>query len=286
MAILVFKMLSPDNENYLDDHLEDLNNLVNLEEIHSETYQNKIEDFNNLLPNFLRETFSETQQCKTELNKIQEKNHKKKEESINKFINNKTRKQYYTEQYPDIFEGKKNKIDEIHTRKFGDDNILSKANCHFINFLASYINFILNFFDIEEKFVKIDYSKYKKKINKKIFLVLKNSTIGQILSGEISPKFRTLIKNKNMNYLLYIKIINKILSEKYIDLFRNVYYKNERIINLKKYDNNIQIGNIILPKTEVKMFEDFLNKERKKGSEKYIEKVKKVVFNKFIIDDN
>ena len=283
-------MLSPANENYLDDYLEDLNNLLNIGEIHSETHLYKIEDFNNLLPNFLRETSSETQQCKNENNKILEKIPKKKEKSINKFINKKTRKQDYTEKYGDILEGKKNQTEEIHARKFGGDNILSKVNCDFINFSVSYINFILKFFDIEEKFIKIDY-KYKKKINNKIFLALKNTTIGQILSREISPKFRTLTKNKNINYLLYNKIINnpfinKILSEKYKDLFRNVYYKNERIINLKKYDNNIQISDIKLPKTEVKMFEDFLNKQMEKEGEEYIEKVKEVVFNKFITDDN
>ena len=172
-------------------------------------------------------------------------------------------------------------------RKFASDNILTKTNTHFLNFLVCFINFLLNFYDIKEKFLKIDY-KYKKIKNSYLYQ-LKNETLGDILIKNISPKFRTI--NADENQKVYDKIINipfikKLLSKKYIDIFINIFYKNKRIINLEMYDKNNTIKFIKLPKTDIKMFEDFLENEKEKESKEYIEKIKKVVFKKFIKVDN
>ena len=156
-----------------------------------------------------------------------------------------------------------------------------------MNFLVCFINFLLNFYDIKEKFLKIDY-KYKKIKNSYLYQ-LKNETLGDILIKGISPKFRTI--NADENQKVYDKIINipfikKLLSKKYIDIFINIFYKNKRIINLEMYDKNNTIKFIKLPKTDIKMFEDFLENEKEKESQEYIEKIKKVVFKKFIKGDN
>ena len=52
------------------------------------------------------------------------------------------------------------------------------------------------------------------------------------------------------------------------------------------YDKNNTIKFIKLPKSDIKMFEDFLENEKEKESKEYIEKIKKVVFKKFIKVDN
>ena len=86
-------------------------------------------------------------------------------------------------------------------RKFCPDNILTKTNTHFLNFLICFINFFLKFYDIKEKFLKIDY-KYKKIKNSYLYQ-LKNETLGDILIKGISPKFRTI---NNLELLMQMKI--------------------------------------------------------------------------------
>ena len=69
------------------------------------------------------------------------------------------------------------------------------------------------------------------------------------------------------------------LSETYIDLFRNIYYKSERNINLKKYG----LDKIIeLPKYKVQMFSDLIEKFNKKEDQKYIERLNDYVKKKFL----
>ena len=92
---------------------------------------------------------------------------------------------------------------------------------------------------------------------------LKSQTIKDIISNNISEKYKNI--NKNINYEIVSKIesenlLNKILSEKYIDLFKKVYFKNNRCIDLRKYWHN---KIIILPKY-IKMYKELLIKNQKK----------------------
>ena len=69
--------------------------------------------------------------------------------------------------------------------------------------------------------------------------MLKETLIGDILSKNISPRLKTQ-PNKQINLIIYQKvinnpIINNLLSEKYITLFKEIYYKSNPIINLKGY---------------------------------------------------
>ena len=142
------------------------------------------------------------------------------------------------------------------------DNNLRKIHINFITFIVYYINVILNQLNYKERFYNLSYS-FKKRINKMILEDLKSQTIKDIISNNISEKYKNI--NKNINYEIVSKIesenlLNKILSEKYIDLFKKVYFKNNRCIDLRKYGHN---KIIILPKY-IKKYKELLIKNQKK----------------------
>jgi hypothetical protein len=177
---------------------------------------------------------------------------------------------------------KKNKSEgKIHS-KFESDNMFLKVNGHYINFITDYVNTILDILDCEYKFLPINY-KDKISIDIKYFSELKNSNIGEILKKDISPRYSIQPKYNNKNSFENLinknSIINKLLSENYLNLFKNVYYKSERNINLNKYGINM---NIKLAKNKVKMFKDLLEKKENKANAEYIKKLDKFVMEKFI----
>ena len=115
--------------------------------------------------------------------------------------------------------------------KLDKDNILRTIQVHFITFIINFINEILSFFRFEEKFCYIRYN-CKKDIKKSYFNELKNKTIGSILRQKISKRYK---KDENINIKLYDKliknnIIKDILSEKYINVFNNIFYQNQKEI--------------------------------------------------------
>lgn len=170
------------------------------------------------------------------------------------------------------FHCEKNK--KIHT-KYEIDNVLRTIQVHYSNkFIINFINEILYFFGIEGKFYNIDY-KYIKNIKKDKFKNLKAGNIGTFLCQKISPKFKKIDKDNNINlYKKLIKndIINKILSENYIKLFKEIYFQNKREINY--------CGLKITLSTKVKTFNDFLNNE--KYDKQYREKIIKAVENNYL----
>ena len=150
--------------------------------------------------------------------------------------------------------------------KFSDDNIKRKIKSSYFTFILNYTNEILKAMGINEKFKNINY-KYKSIVNKKYFSFLKNSTIGNILSQSISPKFKT--KPDKINKIIYEKIIGNpiiknFLNEKYFNLFQNIYYKNERNINMEKYG----LKEIIKLTNKIEMYKEFILKNKKIFDEK------------------
>lgn len=159
------------------------------------------------------------------------------------------------------------KIKKCHS-KLDKDNILRTMQVHFIKFIVKYINEILYYFGFEDKFYQIAYN-YKRDIKSSFFNDLKNNTIGSVLRQKISSKYK---KDEDINSKLYDKLINNdiikhFLSEKYIDLFNKIYYKNKKEI---KYADVI----IYLSK-DVKTFGDFVN--NKKYDSLYRERIIEVV---------
>ena len=144
--------------------------------------------------------------------------------------------------------------------KFAYDNIIRKIQVHFLNFLVSFINEILKHYEFKQKFFNIDYN-IKKDIKKENIENLKSLEIGEILCKDISKKYKNQqkedVKINNKIYLEVIKNdnIKKILSEKYINIFKNIYYKNKRDLN--DYGLNIKLSN------DVKTYKDLLKKYNK-----------------------
>lgn len=163
-----------------------------------------------------------------------------------------------------------------HTR-FRADNLFRKTTAHYFKFIVNFFNIIFEAFEFKQKLIKIDYV-YIKKLNKSIFNSCKNTKIIEILENKsISPKYKDNKKENNLNAINTIKnfpIIYKLLSESYINLFKNVYYKSERNINLEKYGLNL---NIKLPKNKVQMFSDLIEKYNKQGDHKYAERLNNYV---------
>ena len=161
--------------------------------------------------------------------------------------------------------------------KFKADNIFIKVKANYQSFIPDFVNEILEALDFKEKFIKIDCDNIKK-INKGNFSFIKSLSLSRILEQDISSKFRTLPKDKNRKILEKViknPIINKLLSESYLYIFQNIYYKNKRIINMKKYGKNI---NIMISKN-VQMYEDLI--EKNKDEPEYIQKLNKYVNKKY-----
>ena len=156
--------------------------------------------------------------------------------------------------------------------KYDFDNIIRKVQVHFHNFLISFVNEILMNFGIKQKFLNPDY-KSKKNVKKEIVNNLKSKEIGKILCQNLSTKYKKQYKlDKEKNNKLYSEVIEndsikKILSEPYINIFRNFYYTNKRDLN--DYNLNIKISN------KVKTFQDLLKDCNKDGE--YSETIEKTV---------
>ena len=114
---------------------------------------------------------------------------------------------------------------------------------------------------------------------------LKSQTIKDIISNTICEKYKNI--NKNINYEIVSKIesenpLNKILSEKYIDLFKKVYFKNNRCIDLRKYGHN----KIIYLSKYIKMYKELLIKNEKKDKnirKKFEECIKDYFLHNYIL---
>ena len=211
-------------------------------------------------------------------------NFEEKKEKVNKIINNSRIKN---------LKGRKRKRDKFHINynyryihdKFGTDNLLRKIQVHYLSFIVQFANVVLNKFEYDEFFVKTDY-KLKKTVNKDYISFLKGLTISDILCWDISPKFKK--KRKEYNKKLYRKvivnpIIKNIFSEKYLSLFRDIYFKNKRIINLDKYGLK---DNIKLPEKKVKMYKELLEKNEEHENDikknEYINRLKNCINKNFL----
>lgn len=169
--------------------------------------------------------------------------------------------------------GKKSKKIINNNRKYHDnnrtDNLLRKIQCHYMSFIVSYLNNILKNLNYQQKFLKLDY-KYKRNVNKKFVESLKKKTVGDILCNKISDKYKHSSTDTNKELckkIKNIKIFNNILDDNYLTLFRKVYYKSNKRINLNEYGLNKEI----ILSNDVKMFNDLLKDI--KSNEKHQEKI-------------
>ena len=138
--------------------------------------------------------------------------------------------------------------------KNSPDNLLRKIQIHYLTFIISFMNEIFQFFNIKQRLRNLDY-KFKSNVNKKNVEYLKTANIRDIICHEISAKYKRKkdINNKSVCDKIDNKVLEKILAENYLILFRKFYYNECNIINLKEYglDKNIILSD------KVKLFKDF-----------------------------
>ena len=158
---------------------------------------------------------------------------------------------------------KSDKNPYIHTKiKF--DNILTKVQVSYVNFLVDFINILLENF--ERKDLKFKYIDSKIKKNNKISnrQEIKGGSIGDILNNKISTKYTTWDPDTNIILLKNLKNeglfeIMHILEQNFLFFFEKVYYKSLRKFNLKEF--GLMDLEVVLPK-KVKLFENLLMKNK------------------------
>ena len=106
----------------------------------------------------------------------------------------------------------------------------------------------------------LDYD-VKKNVKKEFVKYLKSQNIGEIIcSFPISSKYRISKDktiNENENKVLKFKtnkILNQLLSQNYLQLFKKIYYKNNKCINLNEFGLNTKIT----LSSKVKMYQDLV----------------------------
>lgn len=135
----------------------------------------------------------------------------------------------------------KNKKPYTHTKK-KFDNILTKIQVSYVNFLIDFINRIIELL-YGRKDLKFRYldSKIKKNNKSDIRKQQKEGSIGDIIKNKIAEKYSTL--NKDTNILIYKELkrsglyddILNILDQKFLFFFDKIYYNNKRKFNLKDF---------------------------------------------------
>ena len=137
---------------------------------------------------------------------------------------------------------------EMHS-SISEDNILTKIQTHFLNFIIFFLNdCVYNYYKNRKiKFIKFAHE-IKAKVSSKYLNKMKNSTIYDLLTEiEISSKFTRHNKNnneKNAKILNKIPWFKKIFELKFLDLFQ--YYHNE----------NKQLNKIFLFEREITLTKD------------------------------
>ena len=146
-----------------------------------------------------------------------------------------------------------------------------------------FINEILKYLGFNQRLFSLDYN-FKKNVNKKHMEYLQKTQLREILSNNISYKFslkKRDINRKIIEQITEYPIINSILSLNYIILFKEIYYKNIRIINLKEYGMN---ATIYLSKN-IQMYEDLLLKNKERiNYDNYLRRIEQCVHKKFLLE--
>lgn len=158
---------------------------------------------------------------------------------------------------------KKTKIDKRRHNSDSLDNLLRKLKVHYLSFIISFINDILEQLKYKFIFYKLNYD-FKQKSETK---ALKKQTIREIICQNISRKYTNEVANYNKILLEEIqknnKVLYKLFSENYLQLFKKIYFKSKKIINLREYglDKTINLSN------KVKMYDNLLLNDGGKGKE-------------------
>ncbi len=134
------------------------------------------------------------------------KKRKRKNENINLFKEGQERTQKKRG-----FKGKKTS-EKVHT-KMAPDNIIKKIKGILFKYIIIFFNLLLSKMNLDIKLLKIDH-KHIKKLSRAIELQLLSLQLEDILSLEISPKFKKKSENYNKEVIEEIKNSEIMLNEK------------------------------------------------------------------------
>lgn len=141
------------------------------------------------------------------------------------------------------------------------DNILRKIQNHYLTFIIDFINVILQNIESTKnlKLIQLDYN-YKKNVKKSFVKKLQKQSLVQLLQEKTSQKFKNYSRNHNKETIEEIKqkantFYEYLKSHLYLDFFKDVYYKSERVVDLNKYGVN---SSVVLP-NKVELYIDLFN---------------------------
>ena len=136
---------------------------------------------------------------------------------------------------------------EMHS-SISEDNILTKIQTHFLNFIIFFLNdCVYNYYKNRKiKFIKFAHE-IKAKVSSKYLNKMKNSTIYDLLTEiEISSKFTRHNKNnneKNAKILNEIPWFKKIFELKFLDLFQYYHNENRQLNKIFLFEREITLTN-------------------------------------------
>ena len=136
---------------------------------------------------------------------------------------------------------------EMHS-SISEDNILTKIQIHFLNFIIFFLNdCVYNYYKNRKiKFIKFAHE-IKAKVSSKYLNKMKNSTIYDLLTEiETSSKFTRHNKNnneKNAKILNKIPWFKKIFELKFLDLFQYYHNENKQLNKIFLFEREITLTN-------------------------------------------
>ena len=172
--------------------------------------------------------------------------------------------------------------------KMTGDNIIKKIKAEFFKYMILFINNIIGTINLiyNNKIYKIDYD-FINRLNREIDLKYLNMTIKDLLSLNVSPKYKKLIPESNKHYIEIIlssksldnaiKFAFNMTFRDFIDIFS---YKKKVKELLNEYEIN-DINNEICDKIEKSLvgIDDLLNKRAKKDDRKYFSRLVFYLYN-------
>ena len=136
---------------------------------------------------------------------------------------------------------------EMHS-SISEDNILTKIQTHFLNFIIFFLNdCVYNYYKNRKiKFIKFAHE-IKAKVSSKYLNKMKNSTIYDLLTEiEVSSKFTRHNKNnneKNAKILNKIPWFKKIFELKFLDLFQYYHNENKQLNKIFLFEREVTLTN-------------------------------------------
>ena len=129
-----------------------------------------------------------------------------------------------------------------------EDNILSKIQIHFLNFVIFFLNdCIFSYYKNKKiKFIKFAHP-IKSKVSNKHLNKMKNSTIYDMLKKiDISSKYKQYPKNINQNIVVILNRISwfkKLFGLKFLDLFYYYYNHAKQLKKIFLFNKEITLSN-------------------------------------------